>query len=180
MPGCVKRVTDLPHLHLCRAHLTIIAQQAGRRPSVQATMQESVDHPFTQPPTPRPTVVDPDRNPVVYYVQVGAHIKIGWTTNLQSRMRSYPPNSILLAVHPGSRADETKLHKRFAHHRTHGREWYAPVPSLLHHIEQMKRQHGEPETVTFGAQPVTIPEPRPTEYVAMRSRSGAHFKRSSA
>lgn len=186
MPGCHKLTSDLPHLRLCNAHLAIVAEQ------VNAAANES--NPLVLDDVP----VDPDEyllaherkealpkprrkpKPVIYYVKISDYIKIGWTSDLQSRMRSYPPNSVLLAVHPGSRADETKLHKRFAAHRTHGREWYAPVPTVLHHIEQMKAQHGEPEQVTFGAQPVTIPEPRPVEYIAMRARSGAHYRRTSA
>lgn len=101
----------------------------------------------------------------VYYVRVGANIKIGWTSDLAKRMRQYPPESILLATEPGLRALETRRHKMFATTRTHGREWYAAVPSLLHHIETLKSAHGEPDAVAFGAQPVTIPQHRDRQHI---------------
>lgn len=101
----------------------------------------------------------------VYFLRVGSYIKIGWTSDLTGRMRSYPPDSILLATQPGLRADETKLHKRFAIHRSHGREWYPLVPQILEHIDRVKAQHGEPEQVDFGAKPVTVPQPREKQYI---------------
>lgn len=109
-----------------------------------------------------------DIDGVVYYLRVGAHIKIGWTSNLATRMRSYSPDSILLATEPGTRKDETRRHRMFAAHRTHGREWYAMVPSLTHHIAQLVREHGEPDPVRFAAQPVEIPQPRRTQPVTPR------------
>lgn len=107
----------------------------------------------------------PKRDGTVYYVKVGANIKIGWTADLAKRMRQYPPDSSLLATEPGTRSDEQKRHKMFAAHRTHGREWYAAIPSLLHHIETVKAKHGEPASVAFGAQPVTIPQRREPQYI---------------
>lgn len=100
---------------------------------------------------------------VVYYVQIGAHIKIGWTSNLENRMRQYPPNSTLLALHPGTRKDENRMHRRFAADRTHGREWYVPSASLTHHIAQVVRENGQPDAVIFGAKPVQIPMPHRTQ-----------------
>lgn len=102
---------------------------------------------------------EPKREGVVYYVQVGGHIKIGWTSRLEQRMRSYPPNTILLAVHPGSRADEKQLHKRFAVHRSHGQEWYPLVPVILDHIKRVIADHGEPPATIFGARAVEVPRP---------------------
>lgn len=101
----------------------------------------------------------PASEDVVYYLQIGGHIKIGWTSNLDQRMRSYPPNTILLAVHPGSRADEKALHKRFAVHRSHGQEWYPLVPVLLDHIKRVVAEQGEPPATAFGAKPVKVPTP---------------------
>jgi hypothetical protein len=107
--------------------------------------------------TPAPTAG------TVYYLRSGAYIKIGWTSNLEKRMRAYAPDSVLLATEPGTRKDESRRHKMFATHRTHGREWYAMVPSLMHHIEMMVTEHGEPDPVSFAAQPVTIPQRREVE-----------------
>lgn len=114
---------------------------------------------------PAPVPVPEPRRGVVYYLRSGGYIKIGWTSDLTKRMRAYPPDSLLLAHHPGTRADETTMHRKFAAHRTHGREWYAMVPPLVRHIDQIKATHGAPDEVAFAAQPVTVPQPRPKQYV---------------
>lgn len=101
----------------------------------------------------------------VYFLRVGSYIKIGWTSDLTQRMRTYPPDCILLATQPGIRADESKLHKRFAVHRSHGREWYPLVPQIIEHIDRVKAKHGEPADVDFGAKPVTVPQPRDKQYI---------------
>lgn len=116
------------------------------------------------PPKPEP------KPEIIYYLQVGGHIKIGWTSDLGKRMRSYPPNTELLAIHPGRRADERALHKRFAVHRSHGQEWYPLVPVLLDHIKRVIAEHGQPPAMTFGAKPVTVPTPH-----RARSTLGAKY-----
>jgi hypothetical protein len=108
----------------------------------------------------------------VYYLRVGSFIKIGWTLNIEKRMRSYPPDSVLLAAEPGTRKDEQRRHRMFAAHRTHGREWYAMTPSLMHHIEQVAVAHGAPDPVTFAARPVEIPQPRRPETIKPRRWTG--------
>ncbi|MGZ6852485.1 MAG: GIY-YIG nuclease family protein [Mycobacteriaceae bacterium] len=135
--------------------------------------------PVDQPPTLRVTAtiiepsdtdlalegVKPEKPGSVYYLRSGGYIKIGWASNLTKRMRSYPPDSVLLATEPGTLQDEARQHKRFAAHRTHGREWYAMVPALMQHIDRVRAEHGEPDLVTFAAQPVTVPQPRPRQYI---------------
>jgi hypothetical protein len=105
------------------------------------------------------------KHEVIYYAKIGGHIKIGWTSRLEQRMRSYPPNTELLAIHPGSRSDERQLHRRFAVHRSHGAEWYPLVPVILDHIKRVVAEHGEPPTVMFGAKPVEVRRPRTKEPV---------------
>jgi hypothetical protein len=117
---------------------------------------------FDEQPKPEPV----EREEMIYYVEYAEHIKIGWTTNLERRLkRNFKPGGVLLAVHPGSRADEAKLHKRFAAYRTHGKEWYGKMPSLVHHIDLVKKEHGEPPALTIGPDPVGIPQPREKQYV---------------
>lgn len=112
----------------------------------------------------------PDRDGVVYYLRVGGFIKIGWTSNLQNRMKSYAPDTTLLATEPGKRALETRRHRAFSVHRTHGREWYAMVPPLMDHIGRVAAEHGQPDPVAFSAQPVTVPQPRQKRYVGGNQR----------
>lgn len=147
-PGCREWISEWPQIHLCDAHVGVVVDHArsrGPRVAVRpATQQEA-----------KPKSTDG----VIYYVRSGGHIKIGWTTDLHKRMRTYPPDSVLLAHHPGTRKDEHQVHTRFAVHRTHGREWYALVPPLLEHIRAVVREHGEPDKVDFAAKPVQVPMP---------------------
>jgi hypothetical protein len=116
-----------------------------------------------KPPAPEPPKKPTPVDGVVYYLRVGSYIKIGWASDLAKRMRAYPPDSVLLATEPGTRKDETRRHRMFAAHRTHGREWYAMVPSLLHHIDMLKERHGQPNAVAFAARPVEVPRPYATK-----------------
>ena len=173
IPECVKWHSDMPWLHLCNAHLAIVHEQVetrgpmglisvvGHQTSAQRLRYLEARVAYLE----KVTTMERPTDGIIYYVQSGGHIKIGWTSDLAKRMRAYPPNCQLLATHPGTRANELKLHKMFAAHRSHGREWYPLVPAILHHIDMMKTKHGEPEGVTFGAKPVTIPQHRDPQYV---------------
>ena len=73
----------------------------------------------------------------VYYLRVGAHYKIGFASNLERRLASYPPDTELLAVEPGTLKLEAERHREFKHSRISGREWYRPNPALDHHIRNV-------------------------------------------
>lgn len=80
----------------------------------------------------------------IYYLSVGELIKIGYTTDVRRRLRSYPPDAKLLAVHPGTTALEHQLHVEFAGCLARGREWFAPHKVLMRHIDQVIAKFGEP------------------------------------
>jgi len=162
MPGCTLTHSLLPELHLCDEHLTIVHDSVDY--TIASKNRKMKDAYYAA----HPPVVTPPNPGHIYYVKSDGLIKIGWTSNLAKRMRQYAPNSQLLATHPGTRADEQRLHKRFAVHRSHGREWYPLAPVILHHIDMMKAKYGEPDTVAFGAQPVTIPQHRDPQYIKPR------------
>lgn len=81
-------------------------------------------------------------DPIVYYVQVGEHIKIGFTTNLKTRMNSYPPSRRLLATEPGGLSQEHLRHRQFGAHLALGNEWFRPAPELIEHINELRRAAG--------------------------------------
>jgi hypothetical protein len=140
---------------LCPPHLSIAAKlYAGRAAGEELVWRHAAVI------EPEPIKEPNSQDGFVYYLRSSGFIKIGWTSDLTKRMKGYPPDSILMAVEPGSRQDETRRHRQFANNRTHGREWYTMSPSLMHHIDAVKAEHGEPEPVTFSAQPVGIPQPR--------------------
>lgn len=98
----------------------------------------------------------------IYYVRSGEKIKIGHTTRLKQRIRAYPPDTIILAVHRGSKDDEKQLHTRFQTYRVAGREWYERSDVLLAHIADMTRRYGpppsdlHPKRVSTGRAPVRL------------------------
>lgn len=116
----------------------------------------------------RPVITDG----FVYFLRTGGLIKIGWTSNLNDRMRKYHPDDRLLAVMPGTRKDERRIHRRFAHLLTHGREWFPLAPQITEYIDQVVADHGEPPTVEFAAKRKTrIVGPRLDRYVGTRGRT---------
>lgn len=57
------------------------------------------------------------QQPVVYFVKIGKHIKIGFTTKLKQRLKTFETSSVdveLLLAIPGSRALEKSLHEKLA------------------------------------------------------------------
>lgn len=128
------------------------------------------------PASPIPSnVVLPARPPShldggwIYYLRLDEKIKIGWTANYIQRMKAYPPHARVIARHPGARADERDLHRSFKPSRVAGREWYAPTPELMRHIEQVhednRRRFEEEQAAREAARPAPPPgrpaEPRP-------------------
>lgn len=75
----------------------------------------------------------------IYFVQgvVSGHIKIGFSTNVMSRMSSLATGSAeqlrLLGAIPGSHSDEQALHRTFRHFRLKG-EWFESAPDLIGYI----------------------------------------------
>lgn len=81
---------------------------------------------------------------LVYYLQVGERIKIGFSANLRRRLRAYPPESKLLAVEPGSPDLEVQRHRQFVGSLTHGREWFRPSLDLMELVNELVAVHGSP------------------------------------
>jgi len=81
------------------------------------------------------------QNPFVYYCAWADRpdaIKIGYTTNVLSRMKSFltgsPSDLWMIAIQPvKSIDDEARLHGRFRHHKIRG-EWFHAKEDLLTHI----------------------------------------------
>lgn len=85
---------------------------------------------------------------VIYYVLFPGCIKVGYTTNLASRLGNYRvavPADSLLAVEPGGRDVEKQRHDQFKQWRLHRRrEDFADTPELRAHIEAVVTEHGDP------------------------------------
>lgn len=83
-----------------------------------------------------------DRPSIIYYVQIGEHIKIGTTTNVKRRLAAYPPNRRLLATEPGHETLEAERHRQFAGLLDMGREWFRPGAALVEHINGLRKTQG--------------------------------------
>lgn len=72
---------------------------------------------------------------VVYMVEVDGLIKIGFSTNLPTRLRRYrlTIRDVLLVL-PGGRAEEAALLARFADDLERGREYFRPSVALVDFI----------------------------------------------
>lgn len=82
--------------------------------------------------------------PVVYYVLRGKYVKIGTTVNLRERMRDLMPDAVL-AVEPGGRALERRMHEHFARIRySRDREYFLLTEELQEHIDAVIAKHGPP------------------------------------
>jgi hypothetical protein len=77
---------------------------------------------------------------VVYFLEAGDFIKIGFTTSLENRIKaletSSPHEFVVLATMPGTIEDETEIHHRFWSSRQR-REWFRKTPELLAFIDQI-------------------------------------------
>mgnify|MGYP002737250170 CR=1 FL=1 len=160
--NCVRAVSQYTDMEMCDTHVHQVAREIKfREPNLFIIVK-------TEKP-PRRTV---PKTGLIYYLEDDGLIKIGWTSNLQRRMRQFLPNHKLLAVEPGTRSDERRIHRKFAVHLTHGNEWFAAVPSIRKHIEMVKARHGEPPAdITVGPNPASVPVVRAKEYTSLRRRS---------
>ena len=76
----------------------------------------------------------------IYYLLIGELVKIGYSSNLEQRMRQYPPHSKLLAVHPGTMRTERQMHSMFFNSIVKGKEWFAITPALIKHVENVRKR----------------------------------------
>lgn len=159
--GCVTHTTR--DTGLCRTHELKIARHLGdglTRPQM-ADLEVEVRNLRIQLLDYEVSTARPKRDGVgfVYAIRVGGFVKIGWTSDLEKRMRQYPPDSALLAVMPGQRVDEKRVHDRLATHRAHGREWFALTPPVMEWIRAITAKHGAPAQPDWSARPVAVPMP---------------------
>lgn len=67
----------------------------------------------------------------IYFLELDDKIKVGWTSNLANRLKSYPPHARMVVEYPATRADERDLHRTLRTELVAGREWYGRTPLVL-------------------------------------------------
>lgn len=60
---------------------------------------------------------------MVYLIQSGKYLKVGYAENLMSRLKAYDPDYQLLGVIDGDRTVEKEIHNKFSYLRVKG-EWF--------------------------------------------------------
>lgn len=104
----------------------------------------------------------------IYALLSGYNVKVGWTgRDLQERLREYPPSTQLLVHFPAARGEETRIKRKFAHLKTHGNEWLPYAPQVTEWVDQMIREHGEPDPdITCGPAKYQVPRPHADKMTA--------------
>jgi T5orf172 domain-containing protein len=104
--------------------------------------------------------LDPRKRPdtrVVYYLRFGDRIKIGTTKDVWERIGSIPHDR-LLATEPGSYDLEDERHAQFKAFRLDvNREWFRDCPEIRHHVNELRRQYGDPVARRYERNAVLAP-----------------------
>lgn len=80
----------------------------------------------------------------IYFIRLNDLIKVGWTRDLWSRVKAYGASAQLLVAYPGTRDDETTLHRQLRPALAKGREWYEDGSILAHFIDEALAKYGQP------------------------------------
>lgn len=138
---------DMP-FPICALHATRVYRRVGEM-ATGALLDPATGLLRTlMSPPPQERRSERPQESVVYYVLIGPHIKIGFTTTLKTRMHAYPPSRKLLAVEPGDLSKERLRHQQFRAHLAMGNEWFHPATELIEHINGLRRLAGSPPLKT--------------------------------
>lgn len=100
---------------------------------------------FVNRPPPAPEPEPPEIIGTVYFIRVGAFVKIGYTGNLASRVKSLSTASatppVVIHSEPGTNRDERGYHHRFADLRENG-EWFRLEGPLADYLENIGGKAG--------------------------------------
>lgn len=121
-PGCQAAADPDITVPLCRdcARQTTYEYLAATEPERRAAREAS------EPPDPPPR---PEPVGCVYFIRLGDLVKIGFTTNLEQRMKDLPQEEVLGIVPFATMREERRCHAAFAHLRRTG-EWFDDAPDL--------------------------------------------------
>lgn len=93
----------------------------------------------------------------IYFVRLNGLVKVGWSRSVHDRLRAYGPLADVLCIYPGSRMDETTLHRQLRPVLARGREWYEDCKIIADFAAKAVEQHGPPVTYDEWTKPKTTP-----------------------
>lgn len=162
-PGCAEKSGFGP-LKMCVSHRAIVVNACVDDHWVINAVAEMRDI--------RPEKRTMPTEGFVYFLLSDGAVKIGWTSELDQRLKQYSPGARILAVKPGTKADESALHKKFAHIKTHRKEWFSYSPQVMEEVQRTIREHGEPpRDINEPLTATRIVGPRLDNYIGGKSKS---------
>jgi len=96
----------------------------------------------------------------IYFVRLNGLIKVGWSRDVDERLRAYGPEIEVLCIYPGSRDDETYLHRQLRPVLARGREWYQDHPIVTDYVAKIIEKYGEPHYADWWTKPKETIRPR--------------------
>lgn len=96
----------------------------------------------------------------IYFVRLNGLVKAGWSADVHERLRAYGPQVEVLCIYPGTRADETNLHRQLRPVLARGREWYEDCRIVADFVAAAVEQHGAPVVRETWTKPKQIIKPR--------------------
>lgn len=102
IPGCIFPVVE-DVVPVCRTHAVEIWKQVQLTlPPAETSIQREARQLAEEA---RRAGVRQEKG-WIYFLELDDKIKVGWTSNLEKRLKSYPPHARMVVEYPGTRADE--------------------------------------------------------------------------
>lgn len=152
LPGCISPKPE--HWTVCHQHSLQIWQQVQLSLQPTETADQRAERLALTEAHRAKTRTQPGW---IYFLTLDDKIKIGWTANLEQRLRSYPPHAQVVVSYPGTRADERDLHRSLKPSLVAGREWYEPTPEVVAAMRQAQLD----ESLRAAAEWAARPKPKP-------------------
>lgn len=89
----------------------------------------------------------------IYFVRLNGLIKVGWSSKLRSRLKSYGASAEVLVHYPASRQEETDLHRSLRPYLARGREWYQDCQLVADMVDGLVTKHGKPTLLPYWTEP---------------------------
>lgn len=143
-PKPVDSPLSLCELHLAQAHLYCADKIANRRDAQRIALAEAevarvrAAHELALAADALDAETVDDEDSVVYYIQFGDRVKIGFSRNLRDRLSALPYDR-LIGTEPGGRQVEARRHRQFAEHRISG-EWFHAASEIVELAESLPKR----------------------------------------
>lgn len=92
----------------------------------------------------------------IYFVRLGPLVKVGWSRDLYSRLKSYGASAEVLCHYPATRDDEMYLHRQLKPARAAGNEWYEDGPVIAMFLQEALNKYGPPTVVPRWTEPKRV------------------------